>query len=120
MTTATHITYRKAKTGEWVVYGPATAIKAGTTVTVTKRSGETKTERVARVGRPFTVAGRQMLYGYIEARRAAAPSAAASGGICDECGQPRRNLSECWDSSGIAGMCCPRCASYPAYERSFA
>lgn len=42
------------------------------------------------------------------------------GGICAECEEPRRNLVECRDSSGILGMCCARCASLAPWERSFA
>lgn len=68
MSTATaQVTYRKTKTGEWVAYGPTTVVTAGATVTVTKRSGEAKTERVARVGRPFNVGGVEMVYGYLAA-----------------------------------------------------
>lgn len=64
-TTATAtITYRKTKSGEWVAYGPATAIRVGT-VTVTKKSGETKTETVERLGRTFTVDGTEMVYDYL-------------------------------------------------------
>lgn len=53
-------------------------------------------------------------------RKPARQRVAGRGGICDECQQPRRNLQECVDSSGIPGLCCPRCASSPAYTRSFA
>lgn len=136
------ITYRKTRDGEWVAYGPAAAIRTNTYVTVTKKSGQSKREYIDRIGRPFTVAGAQMRYGYIgtdpEAALAEAEELLATpvadwlasttrqrptrrpGGICAECDQPRRNLTECLDSSGIPGMCCPRCAATPRYERSFA
>jgi hypothetical protein len=71
MTTATattKVTYRKTKTGEWVAYGPASALRVGA-VTVSKRSGETKVETVARLGKPFPVDGTAMVYGYLEAPR---------------------------------------------------
>lgn len=59
------ITYRKTKQGEWVAYGLSSAIKPGADVTVTKRSGETKTEHIAAVGKAFAVDGKQMAYGYL-------------------------------------------------------
>ena len=117
----TPVTYRKTKTGEWVAYGPASLVLPGF-VTVTKKSGEAKQELVERVGHPFTAEGVQMVYGYLAAKAPATarPAGNGRGGICDECGEPRRNLQECTDSSGIGGLCCPRCASQPAYCRSFA
>lgn len=62
--TAVKVTYRKTKQGEWVAYGPASALRVGA-VTVSKRSGETKVETVARLGRPFQVDGTAMVYGYL-------------------------------------------------------
>jgi hypothetical protein len=118
------ITYRKTKAGEWVAFGPAAIVRPGF-VTITKRSGESKTELVDRVGRTFTVNGAEMVYGYL-AKTPAPRTASTStgtvgrGGICDECLEPRRNLRPCSDSSGLVGMCCPRCAAAPSYTRSFA
>jgi hypothetical protein len=63
--------YRKTSSGEWVVCGPTSLVKAGTTVTVTKRDGTTKTEQIARVGKPFEIAGVQCCYGYIASDRGA-------------------------------------------------
>ncbi|WP_166345187.1 hypothetical protein [Phytoactinopolyspora limicola] len=131
MNTTTRTTFRKTKSGEWVAFGPASIVRPRTSVRVTKRSGQVQTVIIETVGRPFKVDGVDMVYGYIErpsrAPRAAAPVARqrdnrreGKGGICDECDQPRRNLQECRDSSGILGLCCPRCAAGPAYERSFA
>ena len=61
-------TYRKTKNGEWVVYGRAadltTACRNGGQVPVLRRSGDTKHETIARVGRAFTVDGVEMAYGY--------------------------------------------------------
>lgn len=78
MSTATAtITYRKTKQGEWVAFGPLAAFKEQVitpggvdtitvdSVVVTKRSGESKVERIRDIGRPFTVDGVQMVYGYI-------------------------------------------------------
>lgn len=64
MTATATISYRKTKAGEWVAYGPADALRVGP-VTVAKKSGETKSETVSRLGRPFSVDGRQMVYGYL-------------------------------------------------------
>lgn len=134
------ITYRRTKSGAWVACGPATQVKPGAMVTVTKRSGERQVEHIESVGRIFQADGVEMRYGYLAtntssrdgtrnrgrmtisqnlaaAHRASAPS---RGGICANCQQPRRSLSECRDSSGLLGMCCPRCASEPDYTRSFA
>lgn len=47
--TPTQITYTKLRNGNWGLRGPASAIRAGATVTVTKRSGETKRETVGSV-----------------------------------------------------------------------
>jgi hypothetical protein len=59
-------TYRKTKEGRWVVYGPATDVRAGASVTVTTKAGKTKTERIVSTGKTFTVDGRTMVYGYTE------------------------------------------------------
>lgn len=73
-TTTARITYRKTKQGEWVAYGPAAeffqtigdrTIRRNY-VTVTKRSGEADLRAVERTGRIFTVAGVEMVYGYLE------------------------------------------------------
>lgn len=64
--TATRITYRKTRTGEWVAFGPADQIAAGREVTVSKRDGSTKTELVASTGKTFQVDGQAMRYGYLD------------------------------------------------------
>lgn len=63
-------TYRKTKTGEWVAYGTTATVHAGP-VQVAKRDGTVKTETVSRLGRPFTVGGEQMVYGYLQAGKSA-------------------------------------------------
>lgn len=57
-------TYRKTKSGTWAVMGPVDTIRAGATVTVTKRDGSMKTEEIKSVGRSFDRDGQQMAYGY--------------------------------------------------------
>lgn len=105
------ITYRKTKRGEWVAYGPFSAFpewNEKTTclgVTVHKKDGTPNSETVTRLGKPFTVNGTEMVYGYLEERtrtpqRTASrcttcrchcePNAGAPGSIlfdgCDRCG----------------------------------
>lgn len=111
-TTAPGIRYRKTKTGAWVVFGPAAAIAAGATITVTTRAGDVHAEHVESIGRPFDVEGVAMVYGYLADRN-------ATGGMCENCTTNSPYLTLCRDSSGIQGYCCHRCASGPDLERSF-
>ena len=62
--TTTKITYRKTKSGRWVVQGPATIVRPRTTVIVQLKNGGTKTETIESVGKPFTRDGVEMVYGY--------------------------------------------------------
>lgn len=62
MTTAT--SYRKTKSGEWVVCGPAAEMHIGA-VPVSKRDGSVKTEIIFRLGRPFSTDKGEMVYGYL-------------------------------------------------------
>jgi hypothetical protein len=62
---AARVTYRKTRDGEWVAFGPISAIKPMTVVTVTKRDGSTKTEEIVEVGKTFVVGGERMRYGYL-------------------------------------------------------
>jgi hypothetical protein len=84
----TTATYRKTKQGQWVAFGPADMITAGADVTVTKRSGQAKTEHIDSVGRIFRVDGRDMVYGYLgEAQQQAKPRGGNRyAGECDDCG----------------------------------
>ena len=61
--TSTTCSFRKTKTGEWVVFGPARLVKPGT-VTVSLANGGTKTVTVASVGKTFTADGITACYGY--------------------------------------------------------
>lgn len=128
MSTVTEPRFRKTKTDEWVVMAPVARLRQcldqeSGELSVRKANGEWKVVDLARVGKPFTVDGVEMAYGYLrqdEKLRQSKPAGSGKGGICDECQQPRRNLRECRDSSGLVGLCCPRCASMADYERSFA
>lgn len=100
----------------------------GDHVVVTLRSGKTKTV-VAQLPIIETIDGTTIAYGPYMPAPAKRPPARTStvqprrqepenlahgaelghGGICDECGQPRRNLRRAIDSSGIGGQVCPRC-----------
>ena len=96
--------YRKTQTGEWVVMGPTSIVKANATVTVAKKDGSTKVETIAKVGRPFQAQGREMVYGYI------ARSAWSTTGTrparnqygqhreCDECGELATPGTVCWET----------------------
>jgi len=72
------LTYRKTRQGEWVVFGPRAAMwddlynKHLGSVTVTKKDGTAKTERLARLSKPFTADGAECCYGYID-KAASAP-----------------------------------------------
>jgi hypothetical protein len=112
-TTAPQVTYRKTKAGQWVAFGPVDALTPGRTVTVTKKSGETKTETIDRVGKSFAVDGRIMAYGYLRPTSRTATSgstrtARIGGRMCDECGE-RRATTTAVDLSGIVGDVCGRC-----------
>jgi hypothetical protein len=69
----TKCVYRKTKTGEWVVMGPTDAVRAGEDCTVTRKNGETKTEFVVRVSKPFDVDGTECVYGFITDKEPATP-----------------------------------------------
>lgn len=105
-TTARIVTYRKTKSGEWVVYGPAAVVRPGV-LSVTKKSGETKTEQVERVGRAFMVDGQAMVYGYISRTTAQTQSPRHNGPACESCGYRYAHLAT--DMSGISGYACIRC-----------
>lgn len=128
------ITYRKTRDGQWVAYGPASEIKPDTTVTVTKKNGETKEEYIESVGKPFTVDGTKMVYGYIGTPPLPADTEIVDGGffgavslgrvevkdlpapkrksrprhMCDACGE-RRGYIPAVDMSGLSGLVCAIC-----------
>lgn len=59
------VSYRKTRSGEWVAYGPSSVVKAMHYVSVTRRDGTASQVIIERTGRPFTVDGTEMVYGYI-------------------------------------------------------
>ena len=61
-------TYRKTKQGDWVAYGPAAHITAGTEIVITQKNGTQDIRTVERTGRTFQVDGTTMVYGYLAAR----------------------------------------------------
>ncbi len=97
---AATFTWRKAKTGEWVVFGDAKALRAavrgGFSVTVTSKSGNAKKVFPTRVGKTF---GDNLAYGYIEDDYNSRPSygssysssrrACVTGGNCSSFGNGR-------------------------------
>lgn len=111
MTTTATATYAKLQSGAWGVRIQGQA-KAGQEVTVTKRSGETKRETIAKVvwsgnGISLCAIG-------------TATRANNASGTCDNCGTHSSRLTTCIDSSGISGLCCPTCARESQWARSFA
>lgn len=78
--------YRKTKDGQWVVAGPSSMIRDGAQVTVVKRDGNTKVERIASVGREYDDHGVKCRYGYIAQR-----SSHSSGGV-------RESGKRCWET----------------------
>lgn len=61
-TTTTRNSYKKTKSGEWVVCGPVATMKVGL-VLVSKKDGTIEPKQIDRLGRPFD----SMVYGYIAA-----------------------------------------------------
>lgn len=107
----------KLRDGSWGARVPGGAT-IGQTIRIRTRAGkewDACVERVVWTGDGVAIVATRSLD-----RRPAPASSERRGGICDECDEPRRNLTKCYDSSGILGMCCPRCAAMSRYERSFA
>lgn len=78
--------YRKTNQGEWVVFGPARAIKPGT-VSVTTKAGVVKTETVVRVGKTFRADGVECAYGYLApAKKTSGKKTCITGGNCSSFG----------------------------------
>lgn len=96
--------YTKLSTGDWGVLCE-TRPSVGDVVTVTKRDKTTKQETIAEV---FTRGG-----------KFACAVVTEHGGKCDECGRYTHTRRRRYDSSGILGMCCAKCARTPSYELSF-
>lgn len=115
---------RLRRENAWGVRGPIgevkAAIAAGGDATITKKDGSQTSVRLARILKEFDD-GNCICAIVPQSKgggsRSKEPS--ASSGQCDECGRRASRLTECRDSSGIPGMCCPVCASMSREERSF-
>jgi hypothetical protein len=109
-TTTGTVAYRKTRDGEWAAYGAPGDVHLGE-ITVTKKSGEAKTENVIRVSQPFNTDDGLRVYGYLGARKPAARPAGARGGRfpahraggCLDCGRPLTDFDR-------------RAASVPGYH----
>ena len=88
------VSYKKLRDGSWGVIGPVTEVVAGP-VRVQKRSGETKTETVAKVSRPFGPTDGQLAIGFLSG----SGSGRSGGG-----GRYGRRSCECGDDD-----CCSPC-----------
>jgi hypothetical protein len=118
-------TWRKTKQGDWVVYATFTELDKAKfetgAITVTSKSGATKTVGIESIGKSFIVDGVEMAYGYPMAetrattRRNGSP---APAGTCDNCGG-RGAKYERVDSSGIGGIVCGVCSREDRYSLSF-
>lgn len=85
-TAASRPTYRKAKNGKWVAFGPRAAFLDAVmtpegldsavkfTVDVVKKNGEVKTERIESLGKSFMVDGIECCYAYLVPTRAPSSS----------------------------------------------
>lgn len=103
-----------------------TTVEAGgrLVVTVTKRDGTTKEQRVT--GRAWETASsraRELCQYELElpAEEQHGPSGARGGERCAQCGVrgPVGGLSYELDEDGVGGQVCSRCASRDAWERSY-
>ena len=93
-------TYRKTKNDQWVVMAPVADLQAGRKITVTRKDGTTKDEKIDRVGNTFQIDGVDMAYGYIAADHAPTPARFCDS-HCDECGTPVLKGTPCWETGLI-------------------
>lgn len=56
--------FRKTRGGRWAIFGPADVVKAGATVTVELKDGNTVDVEIADTGKPFNKDGIPCVYGY--------------------------------------------------------
>lgn len=112
--------WRKNKQDKWVVFGPASEVIEGSTVTVGKRDGTTSQVKIERVSKRFQVNCVAHVYGTPE-RRESGTRQSSGNNRCADCGAYLRGKGTLrYDSSGIPGYCCPQCARAPRWELSFA
>jgi len=107
MTAPTAANPAKLSDGSWGARVKG-AVSIGDELLVTTRAGKSWAATVADV-----VSERDGVSLVSTESRKAAPrrgsSRRSSGGICDNCDEPRRNLQSAVDTSGIGGRVCPRC-----------
>lgn len=105
------ITYSKLAGGGWGARVEAKdPPKPGDVLTITRKDG-TKCSRI--VALPIVSANGVHICALEEENKP------PPRGPCAECGAPKGVVLK-YDSSGIAGMCCYRCARLPAERLSFA
>jgi hypothetical protein len=96
-------TYTKLKNGEWGIRVEGT-VRKGDLVTVTKKSGQTKTETVAKVlwtGNGVCLCAIRRKASYETRQSFARSPARRSSGCCAECG----TLLERWMDGYAMGLC---------------
>lgn len=100
------ITYNKLRDGSWGIRAEGVVIERGQTVTVTKKSGETKEETIGRIlwtGNGVTLAtivsSSNGVSGEGGARR-------RSGNVCAECGKGGNLVQDCEDGMMKHYNCC--------------
>jgi len=100
------VTYRRAKTGDWVAYGPVSEVREGP-VRIRKKDGSEKIDTVVRLGAPFATAQGDYVYGYLAPKSTSDSgrsnrSRAPHGMIeCDECGDFVRPGTRCWETGAM-------------------
>ncbi len=87
------ITYRKNAQSEWVVSGPVSEVVIGR-VLVEKRDRSKKYEQVVRLGQPFNMNGKMMVYGYIGKSAPKAAPVAPKAAVTVPFGSPVYGSSE--------------------------
>lgn len=106
------ITYRQLKDSTWGIAVEGGTVGVGATVTVTKKSGETKQETVAKVlwqgttqsGQPgclCAIVPTPRAFAGGEPRRGARAGATYERGVgyvCDECGERATPGTRCWET----------------------
>jgi hypothetical protein len=88
-------TYAKLRDGSWGVKVPGKAT-AGQTVTVEKKSGERRTERIARV--LWSGDGVSLCSIAVVAKSASYGGRNRQSGYCDECGERAEPGTRCWET----------------------
>jgi hypothetical protein len=103
------VTFKKTKKGEWVACGPESEVRVGP-VSITKRDGAVKHENVVSLGKPFSVEGKTMVYGYLAPSSSSSSSSSNGNGRssndkCRECGGPLVSAPHHRAMGGLCGSC---------------